>query len=151
MPTKKSQAHQQAPWRVQLQRIGIFLLALVIVSLVASVYLYFSAQIADVGVEIWRMEATREAAYYDIESLQSKLAEETAVDKLEEQAKEMGFTRYSPQEVEYMVISGYYGRQPATIGDTTPAETGPDAIIKPAYTQSLWEWLLEKLLKFSSQ
>ena len=151
MPKKNSQAHQQAPWRIQLQRIGIFLLALVIISLVASVYLYFSAQIADVGVEIWRIEATREAAYYDIESLQTNLAEKNAVSKMQERAEEMGFTRYSPQEVEYMVITGYYGQQPAIIGDTTPADTAPDEIIKPAYTQSLWEWLLENLLKMGNQ
>ncbi|MDX9863561.1 MAG: hypothetical protein RBT34_02025 [Anaerolineaceae bacterium] len=151
MPKKNSQAHQQAPWRIQLQRIGIFLLAVVVISLVASVYLYFSAQIADVGVEIWRIEETREAAYYDIENLQTELAKETAVSKMQERAKEMGFVRYSPQEVEYMVIKGYYGKQPAIIGDTTPAEITPDAIIKPVYTQSLWEWLLENLLKMGSK
>ena len=116
-----------------------------IISLVASVYLYFSAQIADVGVEIWRIEATREAAYYDIESLQSNLAEKNAVSKMQERAEELGFTRYSPQEVEYMVITGYYGQQPAIIGDTTPADTAPDEIIKPAYTQSLWGMAVRKL------
>jgi hypothetical protein len=50
-----------------------------------------------------------------------------------------------------MVIAGYYGQQPAIIGDTTPADTAPDEIIKPAYTQSLWEWLLENLLKMGNQ
>jgi hypothetical protein len=50
-----------------------------------------------------------------------------------------------------MVISGYYGRQPAIIGNPNPAEVVPDAIIKPTYTQSLWEWLLENLLKMSSK
>lgn len=149
MPKKNSQAHQQAPWRVQFQRIGIFLLALVIGSLIASVYLYFSAQVADAGVEIWRMEATREAAYYDIESLQTELAEKTSVSIMKERAKELGFSRYSPQEVEYMVISGYYGPQPAILGDTDPAEVVPEGIIKPAHTQSLWEWLMEQLLKMS--
>lgn len=151
MPNQNTQAFKQAPWRVQFQRIGMFLLALVIVSLVASVYLYFSAQIADVGVDIWRMEATRDAAHYDIESLQTELADKTSVEIMEERAKEMGFYRYSPEEVEYMVISGYHGRQPAVIGDPNPGEVVPDAILKPAYTQSLWEWLLENLLKMSSK
>ena len=151
MPNQNTKAIKQAPWRIQFQRVGMFLLALVIGSLVASVYLYFSAQIADVGVDIWRMEATREAAYYDIESLQTDLAEQTAVNKLNERATEMGFVRYAPDEVEYMVINGYYGRQPAILGDTNPAEIVPDAIIKPAYTQSLWEWLLENLLKLNSK
>ena len=151
MPNQNTQAFKQAPWRVQFQQIGMFLLALVIISLVASVYLYFSAQIADVGVDIWKMEATRDAAYYDIESLQTELAKKTSVKIMQERAKEMGFVRYSPEEVEYMVISGYYGRQPAIIGDPNPAEVVPDAIIKPTYTQSLWEWLLENLLKMSSK
>jgi hypothetical protein len=150
MPKKNSQAHQQAPWRVQFQRIGLFLLVLVIGSLIASIYLYLSAQVADAGVEIWRMEATREAAYYDIESFQTELAENTSVNKMQERAEDLGFTRYSPQEVEYIVVSGYYGQQPAIIGDTDPAEVIPGGIIKPAYTQSLWEWLMEKLLKMSN-
>ena len=150
MAKEKSQAHKQAPWRVQLQKIGLFLLTLVVGSLLASVYLYLSAQIADTGVEIWRLEATQEAAYYDIQSLQTKLAENSSVEVLNKRAQELGYTRYSPQDAEYMVILGYYGQQPAMIGDTTRTEGAPDGIIKPAYTQSLWEWLLENMLEMNN-
>ena len=148
---KKKQAAKQAPWRIQLQRIGLFLLLLVAFSLLASIYLYLSAQITDTGVEIWRLEATREAAYYDIQSLQTELAEKSSVSLLKENADDLDFNRYVPQEVEYMVISGYYGNEPAIIGDPSQQAAAPDPMMKPAYTQSLWEWLLENLLRLSNQ
>ncbi|MCD4672130.1 MAG: hypothetical protein K8R77_05640 [Anaerolineaceae bacterium] len=151
MPKNLIQAYQQAPWRVQIQRIGLFLLFLVTSALIAGVYLYFSAQTTAVGVEIWRLEATQEATHFEIENLQNVLAEKSSVRSMEEWAKDLNFDRYTPDEVEYMVIPGYYGRQTAQMGPTGNFSNAPDSIIKPAYTQSLWEWLLEKLLKLSSQ
>jgi hypothetical protein len=44
MTQNVTQAYQQTPWRLQLQRFGLFLLGLVIIGLVAGLYLYITAE-----------------------------------------------------------------------------------------------------------
>jgi hypothetical protein len=151
MPKNLIQAYQQAPWRVQIQRIGLLLLFLVTSALVAGLYLNISARSAEAGVSIKRQEATREAVKFQIENLNTDLAEITSARTMEERAKEMGFERYSPDEVEYMEVEGYQGRQTAHMAPPENGNAAPSSIIKPAYTQCLWEWLLEKLLKLNNQ
>lgn len=145
------QAYQQAPWRVQIQRIGLALLLLVTSAVVAGLYLNISARNAEIGVTIKAKEADRDAIHYQIESLNAKLAEMNAARKMEERALKLGFRRYTPEEVTYIEVAGYYGRQTVQLA---PAEYGLNAtppLIKPVYTQSLGEWLLAKAVHLGSQ
>jgi hypothetical protein len=144
------QAYQQAPWRVQIQRIGFVALLLVASAVIAGLYLSISANSAEAGVAIKRQEATREAVHYQIESLKTELSDLGSARVMQEKAIQLGFERYSPEDVEYMEVPGYLGRQTAQLA---PAFGGsaPVSVIKPAYTQSLWEWLLDKMLQMGNQ
>ena len=55
-----TQAYRQTPWRTQLQWIGLFLLALILLATVAGIYLSVSAGAAAVGREIQQLEYERE-------------------------------------------------------------------------------------------
>ena len=52
-----TQAYSQAPWRKQLQWIGLFMLAMIMVAMVAGIYLSVSAQATTAGREVQIMDA----------------------------------------------------------------------------------------------
>ena len=69
-----AQTHSQAPWRKQMQIVGLFLLFVVSVSLVAGVYLSVSAEAAAVGRDIQEKNELLDAYDREIEDMQSRLA-----------------------------------------------------------------------------
>ena len=52
MKNRLLQAYKQAPWRIQIQWIGLFLLGLVLVASIIGLYLSISAQAAASGRSI---------------------------------------------------------------------------------------------------
>ena len=65
-----AQAYSQAPWRKQLQIIGLFSLILVFGALVAGIYLNVSARAATAGRDIQSKQEEIEALDLEIEDLQ---------------------------------------------------------------------------------
>ena len=70
--------YRQAPWRVQLQWIGLFSLGLVLVASVAAVYLSISTRTAVFGREIQQMDSDMEEVERNIANLNNQLAMLTA-------------------------------------------------------------------------
>jgi cell division protein FtsL len=145
-----TQAYQQAPWRLQLQRIGGFLAVLVAVVLVAGVYLFISAQSATAGLEIQSLERQREALDRTIADHRAVLAEISSASAMNKRATEMGFVNADMSTAIYMEIPGYEGRQSAMIAPPPSSITLSSPIIKQSYRQSLWEWFFEGVLGNSS-
>lgn len=145
-----TQAYQQAPWRLQLQRIGGFLAALVVVVLIAGVYLTISAQTATAGLEIQSLERQRETLDRLIADRRSTLAELTSAGLMSQRAADMGFERPDMSKVIYMVIPGYAGRQSAMIAPPPSSTLLSASVIKQSYRQSLWEWFFQGVLGNSS-
>ncbi len=145
-----TQAYQQAPWRLQIQRIGGFLAALVGVVLIAGVYLFISAQTATAGLEIQSLERKRESLDRLIADRRATLAEITSAGMMTQRATEMGFVLPDMSSATYMVIPGYEGRQPAMIAPPPSADPLPSPIIKASYRQSLWEWFFQGVLSSTS-
>jgi len=54
------QAYRQAPWRLQLQSIGFYLLPLIAIVMVTIIYLNISAQAATAGLKIRDMLSQQE-------------------------------------------------------------------------------------------
>jgi len=146
------QAYQQAPWRVQLQWIGLFLLTLVSFALVAGLYLNVSAQAAAAGVEVQNLESTREALLRKISNDTYTLAS-LSTSKAIVQSTPDDFVPADPANTLYVAVPGYTGRQTARLG-SSPApltETQSETIMKSAYTESLWEWMIRGMFQLSSQ
>ncbi len=146
-----TQAYQQAPWRLQMQRIGGFLAALVAVVLIAGVYLFISAQTATAGLEIQSLERQRESLDRLIADRRAALAEITSASVMTKRATEQGFERPDMSTAIYMLIPGYTGRQPVMIAPPPSSEMLATPIIKQVYRQSLWEWFFEGVLDSTNQ
>jgi len=73
-PKQLLQAYRQAPWRVQLQWLGFFLLGVVLVAAVAGVYLNLSARASSAGRAIQSLENKVDAYQREINDLSTRLA-----------------------------------------------------------------------------
>jgi len=141
--TKLIHAYQQAPWRNQRQMIGIFLISLLAVAMVATLYLSLTANAAILGREV-------QALQYDITAnerlnadLQTQLALLTSTEEMERRARAAGYRPARPGELVYVVVPGYAPPQPAIL---TAAPSAPAEIGRPAeYSQSLLEWFDQRM------
>ena len=150
MTTKLIQAYRQAPWRVQLQRLGYVALAILMVLLVAALYLNISAQAATAGLDYQGLEFKRQSIQREIANLDATLALISSEDTMLERAKALGFTPISMDKVVYVVVPGYVDRQPASFAPVPDASMLAEPIIKPSYTQSLWEFLFSGILTWTN-
>jgi hypothetical protein len=140
------QAYRQTPWRVQLQWIVLFLLGLVLVAIVAAVYLSVSAKSAQTGRDIQSMQSDSSDVENEIADLNTKLAILTSASQMQKRAKEMGFVPVSPVAETFLTIPGYTGRQTAMMAPPPGPSNVPTTLIRPSYTQSLWEWIFQGFL-----
>jgi cell division protein FtsL len=142
-----TQAYEQAPWRKQLQAFALFLLLIIVAALVAGLYLSITARAATIGRNIQSLEATVETVRRENANLQSRLAALSASDEMEKRAASLGFKPVSPEEVMYLVVPGYPGRQPAVLAPANH-EVLPGASVTPSeYTESLISWLRRNFFK----
>lgn len=143
------QAYRQAPWRQQLQWGGIFLLVLVAALLIAGVYLNISAQAATAGLTTQDLADRKEETLRIIANNRTTLARLTSQAEMEKRATALGFVDATREDATYMVVEGYGGRQSLVLAPTQRQDTIEHTLIKPSYTQSLWEWMFQGVLRFS--
>jgi cell division protein FtsB len=140
------QAYRQAPWRIQIQWIMLFLLGLTLIAFIAGIYLSVSARAATTGREIQGMESESETIERQIADLESQLALLTSAAQMQKRAKDLGFEVIQPGTEIYLKIPGYTGRQPAVLAPPPGPGMVAVPLIRPNYTQSLWEWLFQGFL-----
>ncbi len=137
------QAYKQAPWRVQLQWIGALLLVLVVGMLISGVYLYLSAEATEAGTIIRSLELEREERQIRIADLNTKLAYLRSAAFMEQRAESLGYRNATIDDIVYVAVPGYSGRQVVFLAPPPGNDPVNASIIKPAYRQSLWEWLYQ--------
>ncbi len=150
MAPKLMQAYRQAPWRVQLQRLGYFALAIIIVLLVAALYLNISAQAATAGLDFQGLEFQRQSIQRQIADLDATLAQVTSEESMLARAEALGFKPIASDQAVYVVVPGYIGRQAAALAPVPDSNMLAEPIIKPSYTQSLWEFLNQGILTWTN-
>jgi cell division protein FtsB len=137
-------AYKQAPWRVQRQWVGAFLLALIGLAMVAALYLDVTARTAVAGREIQELRieiTTLQRANADLET---QLANLTSTAVMEQRARELGYRPVKPGELDYLAVPGFVPPEPAILLAAEDV-THPDRILPPEYTQSLIEWFDERI------
>ena len=139
--TELAQTYKQAPWRKQMQFIGLFVLVLVIIALFAGMYLSISARTTAAGRDIQDLERQISELDQEIEDLQAKLAHLTSAGEMSRRAREKGFKPLPADQVVYLPVQGYIERQPAVLASYTRHPLVSAAAIPPQYTESLFEWL----------
>ncbi len=150
MTTKLVQAYRQAPWRVQLQRLGYIALGIIMVLLVAALYLNISARAATAGLDFQGLDFQRQSLQREIADLDATLAQVTSEDSMRARAEAMGFKPISSDQAVYVVVPGYAGRQPVSLAPVPDTSMLAEPIIKPSYTQSLWEFLFQGVLTWTN-
>jgi hypothetical protein len=141
-----TQAYRQTPWRTQFQWIGLFLLGLILVATVAGIYLSVSAGAAAVGREIQQLEYEREMIAREIADKRTLLAQLTSTGQMSKRAGELGYQSIQPGAAQYMVITGFIPRQPASLVTSTTYNAYQPSLVEPRYTQSLLEWITEQFI-----
>jgi cell division protein FtsL len=137
-------AYKQAPWRIQRQYVGAFLLIVISASMIAALYLSVTARaaVAGRGIQELRIEITSiQRANADLET---QLADLTSTSVMQQRALELGYRPVKPGELDYIAVPGFVAPEPAILlaaEDIAPHEQ----IIPSAYTQSLIEWFDERI------
>ena len=137
-------AYRQAPWRLQRQWLGGFLLGVVAIAMVSSLYLDITAQAAIAGREIQNMTVDTAAVQQGSADLQTRLAELTSDAVMEKRAKDLGYEEVDPTQLQYVVVPGYVAPRPDILVVAPPLQPSAPSI-PPEYTQSLVEWLQQQL------
>ncbi|MDR3575927.1 MAG: hypothetical protein P4L50_18850 [Anaerolineaceae bacterium] len=144
------QAYQQAPWRSQVQAIGLFLLALVVAALVAGLYLSISAQTSAEGIAIMNLENQKEDLQRQIADLKTQVGMLTSASVMQQRAQALGYQVTDSSNSTYMDVANYPGRQAAELAPTDPPQVQTQSLIKSDYTESLWGWLFQGALQINN-
>ncbi len=140
-----TQAYSQAPWRKQLQWIGLFMLALIIVAMVAGIYLSVSAQSSTAGREIQIMYAEMENIRRNIEDLETQIAYLVSNSEMEKRAEKLGFLSVESDDIFYILVPGYINPGQVFLAEPPGSTLPAIPTISPEYTQSLVDWLSERV------
>jgi len=149
MKNRLLQAYKQAPWRVQMQWIGLFLLGLVLVSSVAGVYLNISAQAATAGRNIQNLENQIDEINNGIAKLTTELAIARSAKNMLARAEEMDFSLMDPQTAIYLEIPGYDPNENLVLAPPRVNIINEAPIVQSSYKTSLWDWLAKNIWQLS--
>ena len=137
--TQLIHAYKQAPWRIQRQYVGAFLLVVIGTSMIAALYLQVTARAARAGREIQEMRVEITSVQRANADLETQLANLTSTAEMQRRALEMGYRPVKSGELDYVAVSGYVAPEPAIL---LAAEDVIDYSqpLPSEYTQSLIEW-----------
>ena len=150
-PNRFTHAYRQAPWRIQTQRLIILLIAAILGASILWVMVTVTVQAGAAGLDIQQMEGEQEDLRREIANLRTQYAILTSANHMVERAREMGFEQVKPENITYITIPSYTGRQSANLGPSTPTVVQNRPVIRSGYTQSLWEWMLQGVLTMGEQ
>jgi cell division protein FtsL len=141
--TQIVQKVRQAPWRVQRQWIGLFLLALVFMSMVAAIYLNVTVRATLVGRETISLQATITTNQRINADSETQLAGLISVEAMQQRADAMGFQPANPDDITYVTVPGYV--VPSAVDMSTPGSNPPAVpIILPEYTESWFDYFMNQ-------
>jgi hypothetical protein len=143
------QAYKQAPWRVQLQWIGLFLLALVLVATVTGLYLSISAKAAAAGRSVQWLESDIEDITDEIYDLTTKLAKAQSTEKMMARAEELGFHLLDPEAAIYIEVPGFDPDAEVVLAPSRTNVIIDTPIVQDSYKSSLWDWFVTNIWQVS--
>jgi hypothetical protein len=146
---KWAQAFKQAPWRGQVQTAGLFLLGLMVVIVIASIYLSISGKAAAAGLGAYRMSSERQTLERQIADRKARIAVLTSVTVMEQRAKDLGFKRIDPTDAVYVLVPGYPGKQAVVLAAPPGIDESNRSLVLPIYRQSIWDWLFQGINRLS--
>jgi len=137
-------AYKQAPWRVQRQWIGAFLLFLIGAAMIAALYLDVTARAAVAGRDIQELRYEITTIQRENADLETRLADLTSTAVMQRRAVELGYRPVQPGELDYVAVPGFVAPEPAILLSAKDA-LFPVQPQPTEYTQSLLEWFDERI------
>jgi len=142
------QRYRQAPWRVQRQWVGLFLLGVVSVLMVAALYLNVTVRAALTGREIQALrEAIEENARLNAD-YEMQVAALTTSEAMRERARALGFAPARNEDLLFVTVNAYLPPQAVDLSIRETTQTAP--LLRAEYTQSLVEWFAERMMQASA-
>ncbi len=141
MAKKITQAYRKAPWRRQMQAIGLSLIPIVLIAAGISVYLIISAQAAAAGLEIMDLHFEEEEILRRIANQRSNLAYITSYAQMQKKAGKIGFESPPDEILHHMTINGYQGQQPVLVAPPPGNDKSSSGLVNAAYQESLSSWI----------
>jgi len=135
--------YQDVPLRFQKQWISSFLTIVVLLGLVAGLYLNVTARTAITGREIQSLETDIVINERVNADLQTQIATLLSNKTLEQRVQAEGFVPLLREDLEYLVVPGYFPSQGANM--TMPA-ANPDVLaMSPEFSESLFSWIARQM------
>lgn len=150
MAKKSKQAYKQAPWRRQIQSIGLSLLPVVSIAVIISLYLIISGQAAAAGLRIMNLHYEEEDILRTIANQRTQLAWITSYSQMQKRAEKMGYEAASELNVHYITIEGYQGQNAVLIAPPPGIDNESVLLVNELYNQSLSNWFLDTFFIASS-
>jgi cell division protein FtsL len=139
------QAYKQAPWRRQIQNIGLFFAAVVFYALIKGVFLVVTSQVATYGREIQEIQRNIQTTKDSIEDKKTELALLTTSEVMIVRARDMGFGPVDREDLLYVEAQNYGGRELADFSLEDSSIESNATRLPPEFTQSLIDWASETL------
>ncbi len=136
-------AYQQAPWRVQRQWVGAFLLAVLALAMVAALYLDVTARAAITGREIQDLQLQIASIQRTNADLQTRLATSLSTSNMASRAFTLGFRPAEAGEIHYLIVPGFY--RPSAVMLVSSAPQSVTQTLPPEYSESLFDWFADLL------
>ncbi len=150
MKNRLLQAYKQAPWRVQLQWIGMFLLAVVLVAAITAVYLSINSQAATAGREIQSLENQISMINEENAELIADLASERSTKKMFSRAETLGFRLIDPIQAIYLQVPGYDPDADLVLAPPRVNLISESPFVQSSYKSSLWDWFVDNIWNLSN-
>lgn len=93
---------------------------MVLAAVLGAIYLSQTSRIASVGRTVQDLQAQLDEVKRQNATFEREIAEAQSLDRLQEQARQMGFVQAGPDDVEYMVIENYPVAAPEAADEPAP-------------------------------
>lgn len=148
---RRPQASRRTGWRLAVRSTSRAVLLVITLLCVGGMYLAVSAKVADAGRQVLTLESRKRDLLQTNKELTAQLAELSAPERMMARAIALGFRPATPDEIQYLQVPGYAPPAPF-VAPSPPASTeGSTAMLSPAYTETLGEWLTRLFGKSGGQ
>jgi cell division protein FtsL len=134
---------RQAPWRVQRQWIGLFLLALVLIAMVAGLYLNVTVGATLAGRETISLQATITTNQRLNADLETQLAGLASIEAMQGRAETLGFQAANPEEITYVTVPGFVPQSAVDLSTKDSTHLVVPLILQE-YTESWFDYFLNQ-------
>lgn len=141
-------AYRLAPWRKQVKMILTTISVAAGIAAIAMVYLSISADMTDIKLQIQVLQQQRSDITQQIADQTTDEGMLTSYKSMQQRAQQAGFVDidFDNEDIySYVIVDGYTGTGINAIITQKQAEAITESLVKPEYSQSLQQWLAERI------